>query len=322
MWTVLSRLHELTCARGGVISGRTKNVGTIIEKLTRESEMNLARMQDIAGVRLVRLWGGYHEQDLTVGEIQSAFPGAKVFDRRSNPRVGYRAVHLQVRIGKYWAEIQVRTQLQDRWAQVFEQLGDRWGRQIRYGEPPNPNAGPMTINDAQVPPSEVIQYLLWLSDMAHDLECRALKLEHQLEGTSAEHGEALERSKEQLEHQRADVDAMFAALRDIPTEWRATGDLVILPPPPKEHPQERVLFVVVYQRSKAALINLVPFAARDSERARKFQASMEAAWQGDLDREVVLLESDSLEDLRKTHSRYFRPMSELAEPRPPPDDGG
>ena len=115
---------------------RPKTTSTIIEKLRRESGMNLSRMQDIAGVRLV-IEGTRNDQDRTVERILELFPDARTSDRREKPSYGYRAVHVIVRVQGWLVEVQVRTQLQDQWAQIMERLADRFGRQIRYGDPPS-----------------------------------------------------------------------------------------------------------------------------------------------------------------------------------------
>ena len=114
---------------------RLKTVGTIVDKLKRES-VRLSQMQDIAGGRLV-IEGGLDEQDDVVGQVVRLFPGAHVVDRRANPSHGYRAVHVIVSVDRRLIEVQVRTELQDLWAQVVERIADAYGREIRYGAVPN-----------------------------------------------------------------------------------------------------------------------------------------------------------------------------------------
>jgi ppGpp synthetase/RelA/SpoT-type nucleotidyltranferase len=116
-------------------TSRLKTTSTIIEKLGRGTGMNLSRMQDIAGVRLV-IDGNRLDQDRVVERILGLFSDARVTDRRVKPSYGYRAVHVIVRVQGCLVEVQVRTHLQDMWAQAVERLADVFGRQIRYGEPP------------------------------------------------------------------------------------------------------------------------------------------------------------------------------------------
>lgn len=133
-----ARLEVVETLRREGLKGtdRPKTTSTIIEKLRRESGMNLSRMQDIAGVRLV-IEGNRNDQDRAVERILGLFPDARTSDRREKPSHGYRAVHVIVRIQGWLVEVQVRTHLQDRWAQIMERLADRFGRQIRYGQPPS-----------------------------------------------------------------------------------------------------------------------------------------------------------------------------------------
>jgi hypothetical protein len=113
--------------------------------------MSLARVQDLAGIRIVGALR-FDEQDQLAAEIVRRFPAdlraAKIVDRRANPSHGYRAVHVIVCLDGVTIEVQVRTLLQHVWADLMERLADRLGRQIRYGEPPVPPPG-MSIEAAQ-----------------------------------------------------------------------------------------------------------------------------------------------------------------------------
>ncbi|RSS99994.1 hypothetical protein [Streptomyces sp. WAC05950] len=145
----------LTAARGVIdelcdilewqlgVTHRLKTTDTLIQKLQRAKERgastNLARIQDIAGIRVsgrITL----AEQDLLREMIIERFERqghtCSFKDRREDPVVGYRAVHVIVSIDGRYVEVQVRTLGQDLWANVFERIADIFGRGIRYGEPP------------------------------------------------------------------------------------------------------------------------------------------------------------------------------------------
>jgi hypothetical protein len=126
------------------VTDRLKTEGTLLDKLRREHSLKLKDVQDLAGAR-ISVAGGRAEQDDAVGRIAAAFvAGSKrpqVRDRRAKPSSGYRAVHVVVYLDGIPVEIQVRTELQHRWAQAYELMGDAWGRGIRYGgEPLEPDA--------------------------------------------------------------------------------------------------------------------------------------------------------------------------------------
>lgn len=131
----LIHVERTLTALGFHTTSRLKTHNTIVEKLRRERSLDLSRVQDIAGCRIV-VRGGRSEQDQTVEQITGYFPASRVIDRRVKPSSGYRAVHLVVTVDGWPVEIQVRTALQDAWAQVFEQFADMYGRPLRYGGPP------------------------------------------------------------------------------------------------------------------------------------------------------------------------------------------
>jgi hypothetical protein len=154
------------------VTSRTKTTGTLVEKLQRNRGMALSRMQDIAGVRLV-VEMNRSEQDELVDLIVDLFPGADKIDRRQEPSHGYRAVHVVVEIDQRFAEIQIRTVLQDLWAQLTERLADVWGRGIRYGElPDNPDAEA----GEGITRREFLEDLLYQAERIDRLERAAVRL--------------------------------------------------------------------------------------------------------------------------------------------------
>ncbi|MGH2764696.1 MAG: hypothetical protein ACRDKA_02105 [Actinomycetota bacterium] len=164
---VVAELRSL----GLAVSARLKTTGTIIDKLKQRTA--LSRMQDIAGCRIVASLT-LEEQDNLVSRILRRFPGSKVVDRRRDPSHGYRAVHIVVTRDGHHVEIQVRTELQNRWAQLFERLADSWGRQIRYGGLPD---DPDEFVLEALPRREVVRMVLELSEVIRDIEVRRDRVE-------------------------------------------------------------------------------------------------------------------------------------------------
>ncbi|MEU5360671.1 hypothetical protein ACFY9R_24110 [Streptomyces albidoflavus] len=125
------------------VTHRLKTTDTLIQKLQRAkargSSTNLARIQDIAGIRVSGPLT-LSEQDELTAMVAERFAGqghkCSVKDRREDPMVGYRAVHVITSAGGRAVEVQIRTVAQDLWANVFERIADIFGRGIRYGEPP------------------------------------------------------------------------------------------------------------------------------------------------------------------------------------------
>lgn len=122
-----------------VITGRTKSRDTLREKLIRTPTIQLPNIDDLIGIRIVGEFS-LREQDRIAKILSSDLERkCKIKDRRKEPVSGYRALHLIPRVEELHAEIQIRTLLQSQWADLFERRADTWGRQIRYGEPPNPD---------------------------------------------------------------------------------------------------------------------------------------------------------------------------------------
>jgi ppGpp synthetase/RelA/SpoT-type nucleotidyltranferase len=134
--------------------------------------MQLSRVQDLAGARI--MVRDFAAQDACKDEVSQFYAGqghaCKVIDRRIDPRFGYRAVHIVVRIDEILVEIQIRTELQDSWAQIVERLADRWGRGIRYGQDPEHPDALVRSGDSSFSRRESVQRLMGLSDSIFSLE--------------------------------------------------------------------------------------------------------------------------------------------------------
>lgn len=137
----------LTDRRPPEISSRAKTIDTLRDKLRRDHKTPLSSVQDVAGVRF-ECEMTLEEQDIVARAIAGAFDHGEeaIHDLRAEPRCGYRAVHVWLRLDRGRVEVQVRTHTQSAWANAYEALADALGRGIRYGEPPEvdfPPAGDM-----------------------------------------------------------------------------------------------------------------------------------------------------------------------------------
>ena len=160
---VTADLREL----GFVPASRVKTTETIIDKLRRGRGSSLKSIHDLAGARVV-LHGDLAAQEAAVGLFSAGRdPEPTWIDRRADPRSGYRAVHVVVRVDGIPVEVQFRTDLQDIWAETFERLGDVWGRQIRYGGSPAPDP---RGEDATTERTELVALMLNLSTIMSEYE--------------------------------------------------------------------------------------------------------------------------------------------------------
>lgn len=177
---VKAHLRDLGFAPGD----RVKTTPTILDKLRRIRGMELSRVQDLAGARItVRNLAAQDGAAAKISEFYAAqgCPWRQV-DRRTDPRFGYRAVHLVVNIEELPVEIQIRTELQDSWAQIVERLADRWGRGIRYGEDPENPEGIVRSGESVYSRREFMTSLMTLSDLIWSAEQgrRLLDSSHEL----------------------------------------------------------------------------------------------------------------------------------------------
>jgi ppGpp synthetase/RelA/SpoT-type nucleotidyltranferase len=132
--TVVGDLRELTVAEGIAAqpTERLKRVPRIIEKLVRHPTMQLSRMQDIAGCRIV-------VSDLkSVARVQGTLLANWTVERvddynRSPKATGYRALHVVVRAQASSVEVQVRTPWQQAWARSIELLDARLNLSLKDG---------------------------------------------------------------------------------------------------------------------------------------------------------------------------------------------
>ncbi|MCS7100075.1 MAG: hypothetical protein NZL99_00100 [Burkholderiaceae bacterium] len=66
-----------------------------------------------------------------------------------------------------------------------------------------------------------------------------------------------------------------------------------------------MIFLIEYQRSQGRQLRFERFEDAQREHAQRRRFELESAHRGDDDYEVVLLEAENEEGLRRTHARYF-----------------
>lgn len=120
---------------GAKVSQRLKRVDRIVDKLIRYPKMNLARMDDIGGCRVVfpslRELHAFeaHFRRMRAEEITGGH------DYITNPKsTGYRAVHIIVQRRGLLVEVQLRTRRQQHWAGLVEIIEARSGVRHKDGQ--------------------------------------------------------------------------------------------------------------------------------------------------------------------------------------------
>lgn len=202
---VFESMRGLVSGIPNLLSCRVKRLDSIVRKLRRQHAMDLVRMDDIVGFRLVVPTAEHQSMALDAFEREGL--AHRVRDYRNEPPMGYRAIHLifrrQLQLpgapapSNYPYELQLRTYLQHLWASTSESFGET----VKEG------GG----SDA------VRSYLDELSDRIRDEEVRdprALQMEeiHQSEGLALYSLQFNHRSKE-LEQIQPFGDEVHRALR-------------------------------------------------------------------------------------------------------------
>lgn len=130
-----SRVSSSNCDWSRV-SQRLKRRPTIIDKLTREPNMQLTTMQDIGGCRAV-LPRVDDVQAVRKRWLKGKDRVVRVYDYYATPKPsGYRGLHIVVQYDGFLVEVQLRTQLQHAWGVAIERLGPKIGHDLKSGEGP------------------------------------------------------------------------------------------------------------------------------------------------------------------------------------------
>lgn len=109
--------------QSSILAFRLKRIDTIINKLSRENEMDLSRMGDIGGIRCIF----YNEAEVYKAKtlIENTFEsGGKTRDYINDIKrdIGYKSIHMYVKdpISQKRIEIQLRTRNHHNWATLIE----------------------------------------------------------------------------------------------------------------------------------------------------------------------------------------------------------
>ena len=124
---VVQALRELAAAMP--VTHRLKRFETTVHKLRRQ-RTRLSSIEDIAGCRVVL--PTRREQHELLDRVRRGFEVVRERDYQLEPRHGYRALHAIVRVHEQPVEIQLRTELEDRWANFVDQLAQT-DLEIKYG---------------------------------------------------------------------------------------------------------------------------------------------------------------------------------------------
>lgn len=117
------------------VSQRLKRMSTILDKLVRQPNMSLSRMQDIGGCRAIL--GNLDELRRVEARLKRRRAPVRVDDYVASPRSsGYRSIYLVVQYDGRNIEVQLRTRLMHEWAVAVERLGGNIDADLKSGKGP------------------------------------------------------------------------------------------------------------------------------------------------------------------------------------------
>lgn len=137
--------RQVADIEGAVVVQRIKRLDTICGKLVRFPDMQLYRVQDLGGCRVIlpTVEDVYQvKHQLETSRIRHEPKTPKDYIQKPNPNTGYRSVHLIYRyksdkIKDYnglMVEIQLRTKLQHLWATAVETVGVFTGNGLKFNQ--------------------------------------------------------------------------------------------------------------------------------------------------------------------------------------------
>lgn len=123
------RSYLSSMAVSGEVTQRLKRMPTIIDKIvSRESLLDLSRMRDIGGCRVVIEEESTDQLYRLADYVERRNANCKRVDYVAEPRAsGYRALHLEIERSELPIEVQLRTPNMHQWAETAEAFGDILG---------------------------------------------------------------------------------------------------------------------------------------------------------------------------------------------------
>ncbi|MDE1714907.1 RelA/SpoT domain-containing protein (plasmid) [Chromobacterium amazonense] len=256
-----------------LVSQRLKRMPSIVSKLERNPGMNLARMQDIGGIRAVV------SNMKEVRELESYYKkGTKAFsiakggkDYINTPKdSGYRSVHQIFKCKNGFSiELQIRTQIQHSWATAVETVGTFLNHSLKSSEGPE----------------EWLKFFSLASSAFSILE------------STPRVGEFQTLTDEET------FDLLLKKERELDVINKLSGFRVAAKHISNDQKKGKYHLIILDLENKYATIN--SFEPRDIQLANKKYSEIEAEVRRGRNAQVVLVASESISTLKKAYPSYF-----------------
>ncbi|HCN33322.1 RelA/SpoT domain-containing protein [Acinetobacter johnsonii] len=282
--TLRRRCGELKF-RDSTVAQRLKRLPSIVSKLKRYPGMNLARMQDIGGLRVIlpSIQDVYrlHNDLIHINKRFSHEPKLPCDDYIQKPKPdGYRSLH-QIFIYKsrdhteldgLSIELQIRTKLQHSWATAVETLGVIEKASIKSGFG-----------------SEDHKHFFKLSSALFSIKEQTPMLPEFAELTPNEIAHQAKEIEEKLQ--------IFKKLKGIAITAKHIEST--------SNSKYAYHILRLYRDEDAWKVDVMPFSKNQEDLAKTFYASLEAKVKGDPDVDVVLVSVGDLKAIKKAYPNYF-----------------
>lgn len=256
-----------------LVSQRLKRTPSIISKLERNPGMNLARMQDIGGIRAVvsnmrevRALEDYYKKGTQVFTIVKGGKDYINYPKES----GYRSVHQIFKCKNGFSiELQIRTQIQHSWATAVETMGTFLNHSLKSSEGPE----------------EWLKFFSLASSAFSVLESTPRIAEYQ-QLTDEETFELLIEKEKEL-----NVVSKLSGFRVVVK--RITDD------------RKKGKYHLIILDLEKRMANIKSFEAKDVHLANEKYSEIEEEVRKGKNIQVVLVASESISALKKAYPSYF-----------------
>lgn len=279
--TTLRNKLKVINAEKALVAQRLKRTPSIIDKLRRYREMELARMQDIGGLRaVVDSVKKVYELEKNYRETQFTHSLVRERDYIAQPKSsGYRSVHLMYEYrnkkvpeyNKLLLELQIRTKLQHTWATAVETAGTF----LQYA-----------LKSSQGPEKWLKFFSLAGSAFAH------------LEKTTPVPG--YENLSEKETYKQVSLAAKELEVRELLAGFNVAANVI---EKNKKHGSNFYHLVVLDPIRRR--VEIQAFPRGQLEEANKAYAGVELMIAGGKKLQAVLVSAGSIEKLKRAYPNYF-----------------
>lgn len=267
------------------IARRLKRIPSILSKLERFPHMELGRMQDIGGVRIIlptmkdvkKLHNSYIQSAKRKTSFQHSIGTAK--DYITNPKDdGYRSLHQVFKfchrkhpeLNGLSIELQIRTELQHSWATAVETLGLILNSSFKTGK----------------------------GDEKYKLFFRLCSVAFSYKENTPIHPDYLEFSEQEIYRKIKELEDEIQVITKLKGITIASNHIT-------KTTNKNAEYYLIKLDLKKHILSIVPYTKKQSLEAESAYASLEREVSEGKNWEVVLVSLSDVKDIKKAYPNYF-----------------